>query len=379
MQQRGDVDTVIDVHTHPFCERGVAFSSTDDHDETDFLHWLTTTLDDIHYGSIVLSRTDYAARLWSMHEGRSPRAQAARIKTQVVTENWPCAMEPPPSAALVAATDPSTGFLARSVLALGLDNLRRMLHDQRIAVVGVGGLGSVIAEHLVHTGFQTLDLIDPDVVEVTNLNRIVGAGHADAQANRLKVDVVKAHLHRINPQAEIAAYPHGIETGALLPVLAQADWIMLASDSHFSRFKAQEIALRFGIPLISSGVNITVNAGKITDMSGEVIVARSGDHLCLHCLGRVDTTAVSAEAHRGHFLGEELIRRGYVQGEEVKEPAVKTLNTMLATLAVDVLINQYTERQPHVPVWVYENNRGPCIYPDTASVMGRAKDCFYCG
>ena len=376
MQQRGDVDTLIDVHTHPFCADGVAFSGVDDRDEKNFHRWLDDTLGNVSYASIVFSQSDYAARLWELHHGRSI-AHSAQIKAQTVVENWPSADEDR-STIDKEITDLQNGFLARSTLALGLDTLRQVTHDQTIAIVGVGGLGSVIAENLIHSGFQDIHLIDPDRVEITNLNRIVGAYYSDAEQNRLKVEVVKEHLQRINPKAQVGAHPVGIEDEALWPVLLQCDWLIVATDNHFSRYKTQEIALRFGIPLISTGVNITVKDEQITDMSGEIIIARSGDCLCLNCLGRINPTQIAAEQHKDQFIGNELIRRGYVSGQEVKEPAVKTLNAMIGTMATEALLNQYTQRQAHVPVLVYENNVGACIYPDDSSVIARQKNCFHC-
>jgi molybdopterin-synthase adenylyltransferase len=83
--------------------------------------------------------------------------------------------------------------------------MRTIMHDQVISIVGVGGLGSVVAEHLIHMGFHEINLIDPDVLEVSNLNRVVGAYYEDAQQKRYKVDVVKRHLTRINPKATVRA------------------------------------------------------------------------------------------------------------------------------------------------------------------------------
>lgn len=114
-------------------------------------------------------------------------------------------------------------------------------------------------------------------------------------------------------------------------------------------------------------------------MSGEVVTARIGDGACLHCLGRINPTQVAAEEQAGGFLGQALVERGYVRGQEVKEPAVKTLNAVLPAMAVDVLLNQYTERQAHSPIQVYENNAAMAIYADTISVEGRNKRCFTCG
>jgi hypothetical protein len=73
-----------------------------------------------------------------------------------------------------------------------------------------------------------------------------------------------------------------------------------------------------------------------------------------------------------------LVTKGYVRGKEIKEPAVKTLNTLVATLAVDMLINQYTEAHRHVPILVYEYNGTMCVYEDRESVQHRNTRCFLC-
>jgi molybdopterin/thiamine biosynthesis adenylyltransferase len=379
LQARHDVDTLIDVHTHPFCAGGVAFSGVDDADERRFCRWLDRTFDGIHYASIVLSRSDYAARLWRMESGR-PAASIARIRTQTAPERWPAAGEVPVGDVQAAAVaDPEQGFLARTALALGLDTLRTLMDGQAIAIVGAGGLGSVIAENLIHTGFRDLVLIDPDRVEITNLNRIVGATRADAEAGRLKVDVLRRHLLGINPDARVAAEPADLREPRLEPLLAAVDWIIIATDNQLSRFHAQAIALRHFVPLLSTGVNISVKDGRITDMSGETLVVRAGDGYCLHCLGRLDPTRIAAEEHAAGELGRQLVARGYVQGFDVKEPAVKTLNAIVGAMAVEALLNQYTERQPHRPIQVYENNAGMAIYPDTASIEARPRSCFVCG
>lgn len=375
MQRRGDVDTLIDVHTHPFSERGAAFSVVDDRDEVLFHQWLNDTLDGVHYASIVLSRGDYSARLWE-YENSRPRARSARIRTQTILERWPSLEEPDDPEALPAALDPEQGFLARSTLALGLDVLRHIVRDQCVALVGVGGLGSAIAENLVHSGFHYLHLIDPDRIETTNLNRIVGAYACDAEEGRLKVEAVAEHLRRINPEARIETHPWPVEDARVLPALVESDWILLSTDNHASRYTTQNLALRFGIPLISAGSNISVEDGRMTDMSGEVILARQGDRLCLNCLGRLAPTQIAAETVDG--LGEVLERRGYVSGHEVKEPAVKTLNALIAALTVETLVNQYTGR-PTAPVLVYEGHALPRLYPDHDSVTQRRKDCFHCG
>jgi molybdopterin/thiamine biosynthesis adenylyltransferase len=269
-------------------------------------------------------------------------------------------------------------FFQRSAQVLGLEVMRTIMHHQVISIIGVGGLGSVIAEHLLHMGFHAINLIDPDVLEVSNLNRVVGAYYEDAQQQRPKVEVVKRHLTSINPNATVLAYTKDVHDKEIESVLALSDWMIVATDNHSSRLKAQQLSVQYFVPLLSVGVNITVKDGLVDDMSGEVITARVGDWLCLSCLHRINPTKVASERHPDQTIRAELVKRGYVTGQEVKEPAVKTLNTFVATMAVEVLINQYTEMRRHVPVLVYENNGSMSLYEDRESVQQRNKHCFLC-
>src|SRR5260370_135891 len=65
LTSRYDIDTILDVHTHPFTGSGVAFSATDDQDEKTFFRFLNETFDGIHYASIVFSQRQYSARAWT--------------------------------------------------------------------------------------------------------------------------------------------------------------------------------------------------------------------------------------------------------------------------------------------------------------------------
>ena len=379
LTNRYDVDTIIDVHTHPFSQGGVSFSATDDGDETTFFRFLKETFKGIHYASIVFSQSKYSARVWTFSSS-SIVARKALLKTQTSREN-------------IASTDfheymdehyektavtGAEGFFHRSALALGLDVMRAIMHDQVISIVGVGGLGSVVAEHLIHMGFHEVNLIDPDVLEMSNLNRVVGAYHEDAEQKRYKVDVVKRHLTHINPKATVQACKKDVHDKEVESVLALSDWMIVATDNHSSRLKAQELSVKYFVPLLSLGVNITVKGNSIEDMSGEVITARVGDYLCLQCLNRINPIKVASERHPDQGIREALVKRGYVSGTDIKEPAVKTLNTFLATMAVEVLINQYTDARRHVPIVVYENNGCMSIYEDRESVQQRNKRCFLC-
>ena len=376
---RYDVDTIIDVHTHPFSIDRVGFSGTDDNDERSFFQFLDDKFDGINYASIVLSQESYSARLWAYNKKRIV-SQKALIRTQTKIESIPNydSGGSKVNDTLIQGLKKVDNFYNRGVLALGLKTMRDIMDGQTITLVGVGGLGSIIGEHLVHMGFNSLNFIDQDVLEISNLNRFVGGYYEDAKNNSYKVDVLKRHLKNINPNVKISTYRNRIQDKKVEEVIALSDWVILSTDNHYSRFETQRLCFQYFVPFISVGVNITVVDEKIEDMSGEVITIRMGDNLCLNCLRRLNPTQIAFEEHPEESIKENLVKKGYVTGKDIKEPAVKTLNTLLSTIATDLLINQYTEQQEHEPIWVYENNLTKSIYPDTESVSLRNKNCYVC-
>lgn len=84
--QREDIDTIIDVHTHPFSKNSVSFSGIDDRDEQSFLNFLHDKFDDVHYCSIVFSQQEYSARYWYKQNGNTVYCRSI-IKTQLPSEN----------------------------------------------------------------------------------------------------------------------------------------------------------------------------------------------------------------------------------------------------------------------------------------------------
>ncbi len=87
---------------------------------------------------------------------------------------------------------------------IGSDALKK-LQNSRIAVFGVGGVGGYTVEALARAGVGTIDIIDSDKVDVTNLNRQIIALHSTV--GKLKVDVMKNRILDINPNAVVNTYP----------------------------------------------------------------------------------------------------------------------------------------------------------------------------
>src|SRR6266487_2647066 len=89
------------------------------------------------------------------------------------------------------------------------------LASTRVAIVGVGGLGSHVSQQLAYAGVQSLTLVDPDKVELSNLNRLVGAVPGDVGVE--KVNVIRRSVSSVNPDADVSTYAdvlNGDTTGA---------------------------------------------------------------------------------------------------------------------------------------------------------------------
>ena len=92
----------------------------------------------------------------------------------------------------------------RTELLLGEDAMKR-LRAARVVVFGVGGVGGYVVEVLARSGVGTIAMVDPDRVNLSNLNRQIVALHSTV--GRLKVEVMAERIRDINPDCEVLTFP----------------------------------------------------------------------------------------------------------------------------------------------------------------------------
>jgi len=92
---------------------------------------------------------------------------------------------------------------SRTQLTFGKDNMAK-LAAARVAVFGIGGVGSYTVEALVRSGIGAIDIIDDDRICLTNINRQIYALHSTV--GKYKVDVAEERIHDINPDCKVASY-----------------------------------------------------------------------------------------------------------------------------------------------------------------------------
>lgn len=151
---------------------------------------------------------------------------------------------------------------SRTERLLGRDGMRR-LSESRVAVFGVGGVGSYVVEALGRSGVGTLDLIDHDKVSITNINRQIMALHSTI--GKVKVEVMKNRLLDINPELIVNTYAcfYNTSNQDAFP-FEQYDYIVDAVDTVTSKLLLIEHASKYHIPIISCmGVGNKLNPHQL--------------------------------------------------------------------------------------------------------------------
>ncbi|NLY73452.1 MAG: hypothetical protein GX079_07150 [Tissierellia bacterium] len=128
-----------------------------------------------------------------------------------------------------------------------------LLGEKTVAILGLGGLGGYLASGALRLGVRKLILIDYDTFDETNLNRQLFSN--EENLGRLKVEVAKEELLKIDPQAEIIVYNKRVQAIGDLVLFKGTDLIFDGLDSVVSRLLLMEIAMELGIPLVHGAIS----------------------------------------------------------------------------------------------------------------------------
>ncbi|OGX19586.1 MAG: hypothetical protein A3K83_03485 [Omnitrophica WOR_2 bacterium RBG_13_44_8b] len=260
---------------------------------------------------------------------------------------------------------------SRQILAFGKQGQARIM-DVTIGIVGLGGIGSFLAEMLAYLGVQDFILIDDDIVEESNLNRLIGASSQDAKNKSAKVDVCARVISSVNAQAKAMRIRKNLRSDEAIDALCDKPEIIFACvDNDSARLILTELSAAFNKTLIDSGTEI-INSKDYQEFGGRVIVARPGD-FCLLCAGQIDL----AVAHQELESEPEQIYRqalGYGLGSNMPNPSVISLNSIIAGLAVTEFLMQVTGLRAPCRMVTYKGIRG--VFKE--SIDTKRNNCIVC-
>jgi hypothetical protein len=201
----------------------------------------------------------------------------------------------------------------------------QILGNLRVTIVGLGGGGSHVAQQLAHIGVGEIRLIDPDAIEDSNLNRLVGATQADVDNSTPKVDIAERLIKGIRPwikvqkaKADWQAMPH---------LIADAHILFGCIDGYRQRKFLEVAARKYGISHVDIGMDVTRVGDSNFAVAGQMIVTHPALP-CMNCIGFLTPKRLEQEEND--------------YGDAGINPQVVWTNGTLASIAVGALVRLVT-------------------------------------
>ncbi|MGU3291096.1 HesA/MoeB/ThiF family protein [Williamsia sp. M5A3_1d] len=367
------------VHNHRGHER-VAFSPTDMASHERGYPALLDINGGIPVGALVFADGAVAGDIWTSDRQRRPLTSFRVMGRPQLT------LTPEPVAAQVADLT-----YDRQTRVFG-DRGQALLAQSKVAVVGLGGAGSLVAEYLARLGVGHLVLIDPDRLDPTNLPRVVGARRLDAvpwlQGSRRpqwtrdlgariatpKVRIAARVARQASRSTRVTAVARSVVDADVAALLTDCDQIFLAADSALARRVVNAISHQYLIPNTQVGAKVSVIGGQIADIFSVSRLSNPGSG-CLQCNGLIPAQRLTEEA-----TGEiQRRRQRYVEDQSVHAPSVITLNAAAVARAVDdwlMMLGGLVDPTVGADHWVE-------YHPLTDEVVEirptKSADCLHCG
>ncbi len=246
--------------------------------------------------------------------------------------------------------------LVRTIDSWGI-NAQAKLARTHVCVVGAGSVGSIVLECLARTGFEEITVIDPDLVEGKNLDRLI---YADRHCLGLcKAEVAASHLRSIATahRPTIRPVSLSIHTERAYRLAADADVIVCCVDNAEARDVLNHLAYANCLPLIDGGV--------LVESREHLLSAKWQAHLigpdmkCLRCRGQYTSSDVQDERmgfrHHGRYIND-----GVTGGVEPGQNTIMFCSVVAAEqtrMLVRYLIGEdwWHDDEPAAGQWSFEH------------------------
>jgi len=316
---------IIKVHSHS--ENFRHFSSVDDNSDQALFASITSLLDDsLPHGSVIMLPD---GELFGRVLVEGGRVEATLDSIMVVGADirlW----------TKEGNIDFHTGFSLRHAQAFG-KGTTALLRNLSIAVIGCSGTGSIVVEQLARLGVGRLVLIDPDVIEEKNLNRILNSTKEDARLLRPKVQVLASAIARLELGQEVVPIQANLLTPEVVRLVAECDFVFGCMDGVEGRHLLNRLATFYVLPYFDVGVRLDADGrGGIDRIAGAVHYLQPGKS---SLLSRGVYSMARVEAEEMRRTNPEMYRRqikeGYLRGVDEDRPAVISVNMFFASLMVN--------------------------------------------
>jgi molybdopterin-synthase adenylyltransferase len=366
--------SLIEVHSHPF-DSGfrTTFSGIDWSNDRMKMPRIASMLpESFYHATIVMGQHSLDAHYYQRSTGEIVPVRQLTIvggisEDSLVLRHVPASSSAPDSAGTLEERH------SRQLPLLGI-SAQEAFSKAQVAVVGVGGLGSFVALELAYLGVGHLILIDPDRIELSNLNRIIGAAPQDV--GRHKVEVFREVIARVAPNVEVTAIAAPILDGSALEQAKAADLLLGCVDGHGARLSLNHLSIRYVIPFIDAGTGARIGTDSISAKLGGQVQIVAPEIGCLECRGFIHAQ------HAAYDLAPPAVQeyeRTHGYGTEEAMPSVIFLNGVTASMQVALAVQVLSEGSDHeyeMPRLVVHDARAQRTFPAAVSY---SPECATCG
>ncbi|QOR65788.1 ThiF family adenylyltransferase [Cytobacillus suaedae] len=317
---------ILKIHSHPNGQRH--FSSVDDKADLDLFpriaEWLSTDFPGI--SAIMLPDGAVFARALNANGEQSPVKSVLVAGPDILVWNH--------------ETDfISLDYNQRTMQAFGKGTVHT-LSQLSIGIVGISGTGSPVVEQLYRLGVGHLVLVDEDIVKEVNLGRIYNSTIEDAKGKRKKVDVLANAIKDSGLPVNVDSIPLSLFSEDVIRKLSQCDILFGCMDSIEGRNILNKIAIFYSIPYFDIGVQLKADTtGGVEHICGAVhYLHPDSPTLLVRGVYSTDTLAAEVMKRVNPNQYKQLEDEGYIKGVVEDRPAVISVNTLMASLAVNDLL-----------------------------------------
>ena len=240
---------------------------------------------------------------------------------------------------------------------------QKKLAGSKVAVVGLGGLGTISSLYLALAGVGFLRLIDQDTVEVDNLHRQVLYGPEDLSYP--KVEVSERRLEKANPFVKVEPVSENVNSKNVEKLLEGMDCVVDGLDNMHTRYLVNRACAKLGVPYVF---------GAAVGVEGNLSVFAPPETPCLECVfpSLEDSELMSCDV-RG-VLGATAGIIGTMQAME----AVKVLADVGSTLKGKLLICDFSDMY-FTTIDVFKRHGCPACRGKAPVEEGKEKLVWLCG
>jgi len=359
---------LVEAHSHPFSDYSL-FSPSDKKGFREFVPYIIDSIKGKPYGATIWGKRGITGVCWSTWPQREEELRVTVVGDTLAVVN-----------PRIDSGHSDIQRYDRQIRAFGKE-MQPRISSLKVGVVGLGGTGSHVSQQLAYLGVRDFVIVDSQLVEDTNLNRLVGATPKDI--GKPKVRVIGSWISRISPKTKVQPIHADLRSSTVFSALKMVDVIFDCVDNDGARLILNELSLAYLVPLIDCGVEIEIEGRQLQQVGGRVNMVLPGGP-CLVCMQQIDLD----EARITLSQPEEIQRArqmGYIHGDDEPSPSVVSLNGVVASLAVTEFLNLVTGTRALQPFVTYDmlgtgtGRNSQWVVPRKAERVGGCFECSLTG